>query len=210
LIPLMHVGLQGVLELIRFIKGFAGKPKAFRPVEIRKAAGTIEMTGTRRITLCGQLAVFAMSPLPVKNVLLRGEGVLTASLASLLRLYGKLCSGRRTGFHVIFAEKLQAVCYRGFANAARTCIRAGCNAVGPRGIELIDNPRSVPIIEPYLGNALQIYGTRHASYATRDAFEKASPRMHPRFRWMSAVVLARNQSSRLKWLVTRPGTAAFG
>jgi hypothetical protein len=145
-IPLMHVGLQGVLELIRFIKGFAGKPKAFRPVGIRKAAGTInKMTGTRRITLCGQLAALSMSPLPVKNVLLRGEGVLTASLASLLRLFGKLCPGRRTDFHVIFAEKLQAVCYRGFANAATTCIRAGCNTVGPRGIELIDNLRSVPI-----------------------------------------------------------------
>jgi hypothetical protein len=71
LIPLMHVGLQGVLELIRFIKGFAGKPKAFRPVGSRKAAGTIDkMTGTRRITLYGQLAALSMSPLPVKIVLL--------------------------------------------------------------------------------------------------------------------------------------------
>jgi hypothetical protein len=136
----MHVGLQGVLELIRFVKGFAGKPRAFRPVGIRKAAGIIDkMTGTRRITLCGQLAAFSTSPFPVNNVLLRREGVLTASLASPLRLPGKLCSGRRADFHVIFAEKLQAVGHRGFANAATTCIRAGCNTVGPRGIELIDN-----------------------------------------------------------------------
>jgi hypothetical protein len=199
----MHVERQGVLELIRFIKGFAGKPKAFRPVGIRKAAGTIGMPGTRRIKLCGQLAALSMSPPPVKNVLLlRREGVLAASLASPLRLSGKLCSGCPADFHVIFTEKLQGVWYRGFANATTTSIRAGCNTVGPRGIELIVNLRSVPITEPYLGSAVQNCGTRHASYARRSAFEEASPRTHPRFRSMSAVVLARNQSSRLMWLVT--------